>query len=97
MDLFLFSNPLNEIGDSFIFQHHFATREIAAEFFLAELLVQELVTVLAQIDTLLHFISGEAFFEPFVRMAETWNEMMKCQSLLTTAELTVQLFVIIRH
>ena len=88
---------MDEVGDNFIFEHGLTVCELTSKLFLRELLVQEVMAVFTQVDALLHFVSGEMFFEPFVGVAESWDEMMKCQPLLTAAELAVLLFFIFRH
>ena len=79
-------------------QQFFASIKVSPQFLFGDHVVDRVVALAAQIETLLHLLAGKVLFEPLVAMQCSWNAVVKIIRRLAFTKLAdVRLFVFRVH
>lgn len=73
----LLTHPFNEGPDTLVRQQLFDRVVVSAEIFILRYeFVNRTMTLATDRDRHLHLLACKSFFEPFIRMATSWDQMM---------------------
>lgn len=76
-ELSLTADPLNELADLGVSQQEVQCVEVSAKIFLTRHHAMDTkVTIMADVDGRVHFVSRETFLEPAILMARPWDQMV---------------------